>query len=286
MYTGRKNAMGNVKRATHKYAMTDFDTRDDIEAADRIVIRTSSSDDKIPDLTGLEHKVVGAILINQGINELPDVLKTMPNLEFINVTDNHLAYLPDWICKFKKLHTLKIVNNKLYSIPQCISELHNLQNLIVPDNRLTYLPESIVLLPKIDTIDISKNKIAEFPFGFESLEKVKVLKVAKNPLKSLYHLSLSQINAMDEIKPDDLPEELTDSVIECNRKNYTGCKVLTEYYRDSIGTMLRDVFDHQRVTHRQYNRLCRELEVNENLYAIFDNFLPRNISDKLLECIL
>ncbi|MBE9215760.1 leucine-rich repeat domain-containing protein [Plectonema cf. radiosum LEGE 06105] len=67
----------------------------------------------------------------------------LQNLNYLNVSNNQLEYLPETIGNLKNLEHLNLIGNRLTQLPQSIGNLCGLKSEIdAYDNPLNGLPES------------------------------------------------------------------------------------------------------------------------------------------------
>src|SRR4029077_15248297 len=84
-----------------------------------------------------------------------------------------------------KLSSLDVSDNDLGKLPEWLGQLHNLMSLDVSGNALKVLPDSIKNLRNLIFFHLDKNSIARIPS--ETIQ----------PLTQLYHLSLTD-NPLEE----------------------------------------------------------------------------------------
>ncbi|KAL6256457.1 hypothetical protein P5V15_012570 [Pogonomyrmex californicus] len=78
------------------------------------------------------------------------------NLSFLDISNNSLIKLPEYIIKLDALVELNISHNDIRILPHNIGKMKNLKILNLSHNSLTYLPIEILNL-FLETIDVSMN---------------------------------------------------------------------------------------------------------------------------------
>lgn len=109
------------------------------------------------------------------------------DLEFLNLSNNNLNFLPDGIGKLKSLRDLKLSNNQmqLSELFINISNLPRLRSLWLDSNQIQSIPFEINLLDKLVFLYIDDNLLSEFPKEINRLEKLVVLHASGNNFKKL-----------------------------------------------------------------------------------------------------
>lgn len=118
------------------------------------------------------------LYLNQ-IQEIPNFIFSLPDIEFFSWGLSKITELSDEICKWKKLKWLSLVANKLRYLPDGICTLQNLQALRVHKNNLCKLPENIGDLQNLEQISLYSNNLKSLPESFRKL-KLKKCNLAYN----------------------------------------------------------------------------------------------------------
>ncbi len=140
--------------------------------------------------------------------EWPAALFQLQNLEYLNIQENNLNFIPEEITHLKKLKILDIRNNQISNLPTNISQLPNLEKLYLGQNNFEAIPESIkyctsLLLidftenfikdgcqyllesPSIKNIYLRGNQIKSFPFEYLMNKQIEELNIQENLISSL-----------------------------------------------------------------------------------------------------
>ncbi len=99
----------------------------------------------------ISHNQIGNI---SGLNQLK-------NLQYANLSDNHIVELPPEIHQLKKLISLDLSNNQLLYLPRTLSGLTKLEELNLENNNIGSLPPYLYRLRKLKTLNLSGNPIGE-----------------------------------------------------------------------------------------------------------------------------
>lgn len=82
------------------------------------------------------------------------------SLHKINLTGNHLEYLPYPLIALRGLVDLNVSTNLLTQIPTAIKALHRLRNLNISSNKLESVPSAVGAM-KLEVLDLSGNAFLE-----------------------------------------------------------------------------------------------------------------------------
>jgi len=88
------------------------------------------------------------------LGELPKDFSDLYWLEELDMTNNKLIHLPEWIGKFPKLNFLELSANELTSLPDSIGNLSKLKKIYLDNNRLQTLPETFGNLKSLEEFQL------------------------------------------------------------------------------------------------------------------------------------
>jgi hypothetical protein len=89
------------------------------------------------------------------LTELPAEIKSLENLNTLNLSYNQLKSLPDWIGGLRRLRELDISgNNHLKSLPGSLGLLHDLEELDISGTSLGKIPKCIRRLKKLKALSL------------------------------------------------------------------------------------------------------------------------------------
>jgi len=100
----------------------------------------------------------------------------------LDLTGMNLDEIPESITNLTQLEELYLGSNQLSYLPEFIGTLTNLKILWADSNQLTRLPESIGKLTKLHTLVLAINNIDRLPDSFKNLKKLKLLHLLSNPV--------------------------------------------------------------------------------------------------------
>ncbi|XP_030579431.1 PH domain leucine-rich repeat-containing protein phosphatase 2 [Archocentrus centrarchus] len=134
-------------------------------------------------------------MLHASSNRLTTVnIYPVPNqLTHMDLSQNLLEYLPDWVCDCRKIEMLDITSNLLSELPS--SRLLNslsLRKLLTGYNHLQRVPDLLDHVP-LEALDLQHNMLAELPESlFLKALNLKYLNVSANALESIPPSSQSE----------------------------------------------------------------------------------------------
>ncbi|OAF70032.1 hypothetical protein A3Q56_02208 [Intoshia linei] len=79
----------------------------------------------------------------------------------LNLSNNRVEFIPEYIGNLYKLEVLNCSNNKIKKLPNSIGKLQSLQQLLAAQNLIIDLPNEIGRLYRLVTMDLDKNPLSE-----------------------------------------------------------------------------------------------------------------------------
>ncbi|KAK1347741.1 hypothetical protein LUQ84_003002 [Hamiltosporidium tvaerminnensis] len=140
-------------------------------------------------------------LSKHNLYEIPEVVLTKTDLNWLILSHNRLSFLPPQISHLKNLTRLALNDNRLITINPSIGSLTSLTWIDLTRNNLSSLPSSLKNLKNIHGLGLSENNFSTIPppifylfslkkFGFFSNRLTQIPPQIKN-LKNLTKLDLS-----------------------------------------------------------------------------------------------
>lgn len=123
-------------------------------------------------------------LMNNLFERMPSCIctgETAKRITLLDMTNNHIKYLPITFAHLKNVHTLRLDGNQVSFLPSTFGQLRTLKCLHLSNNELKILPWSFSLL-QLDVLDLSGNC-----FGSEDEIKFNVQPLA--PIPPLFELA-------------------------------------------------------------------------------------------------
>lgn len=117
----------------------------------------------------------------------------VPNqLTHMDLSQNLLEYLPDWVCDCRKIEMLDVTYNLLSQLPSRLLNSLSLRKLLTGNNRLQRVPDLLDHVP-LEALDLQHNRLAELPESlFYKALNLKYLNVSANALDSIPPSSQSE----------------------------------------------------------------------------------------------
>lgn len=123
-------------------------------------------------------------LEHNALISLPSGLANCWGLRQLNVANNHLDTLPDYLY-WRALEDLRLAHNSLTELPTSFEGMDQLRTLTLAHNQLIELPIGVTTLPQLTYLDVASNGVQSFDMADEGWEQLRQLYVEDNRLKGL-----------------------------------------------------------------------------------------------------
>lgn len=117
------------------------------------------------------------------IRRLP-IRGNIPKLREITLDNNPVEQLPETIGELTDLEGLYVINGRLSSLPVSIGNLTKLKDLTLSGNRIRSLPDSIGNLTNLTALNLAYNNLESLPSGIANLTNLEVLDLTGNRLRT------------------------------------------------------------------------------------------------------
>jgi Leucine-rich repeat (LRR) protein len=143
----------------------------------------------LPDNFKNLRKINHVSLVNNPELDFAQVFLLMKDfdMEFLNLSHNNLAELPEEISKIKRLRDLKLSYNhiQLSELFLNLAELPKLRSLWLDNNRIETLPPEIAAIRRVVYFYIDDNKLSDFPKEMSQMDRLLVMHAAGNNFNEL-----------------------------------------------------------------------------------------------------
>jgi internalin A len=133
----------------------------------------------------LRNGATSLILSNSDLREFPQSLRYFTRLQRLNLSNNYLTTLPEWIAELKNLEELILFGNSLAQLPDALGQCPRLRCLSLSNNHLTTLPVSLAASTELQELYLAANAFSEFPESLTGLPKLRVLTLGHNDIETL-----------------------------------------------------------------------------------------------------
>lgn len=153
-----------------------------------------------------ELKGIQRLKLSQQLTKLPrEILTLADSLEILDVSDNLLTDLPEWLTELPKLKIVFASNNRFTRLPLVLGRCRALEMvgfksnqivrvaeeslpeqlrwLILTDNQIETLPESLGHRPRLQKLALAGNKIKALPKSFANLVNLELVRLSANQLE-------------------------------------------------------------------------------------------------------
>jgi hypothetical protein len=109
----------------------------------------------------------------------------MSDLEYLDVSHNHISEIPTEIVNLKSLNEFLCSHNKLESLPEADSFWAGIIRLDIRNNHLRNLPNSMINLTKMTYLDVEDNFLTEFThfYKYSGLDRA-TIRLRGNPFSN------------------------------------------------------------------------------------------------------
>lgn len=116
-----------------------------------------------------------------GIVRLPREILQLRNLQELDVRENEISILHEWIDGCTQLSIFNISYNQLKELPKGLFRCRSLQDLDISHNNIKRLPREIADLKKLKIFLANNNRLSAIPDGLRSLDLRKI-NLLDNPM--------------------------------------------------------------------------------------------------------
>ena len=143
------------------------------------------------------------ITLSEQLTELPIELLTLADsLEILDISNNHLSQLPDWLTQLTQLKIIFASNNQFKQLPEVLGRCPSLEMigfkankvvnipefslpkklrwLTLTDNRITLLPDTIGNCIQLEKLLLAGNQLTTLPNSIERLTNLQLLRISAN----------------------------------------------------------------------------------------------------------
>lgn len=141
------------------------------------------------------------------LSEVPrDILLCAPNVEFLDLSRNNLATLPDWVDQLSSLKILFLSYNRFTEIPEVLGRCRSLrmlgmrnnqiehipaealpsslQWLTLTNNHISSLPDSIGRFPRLQKLLLAGNRLSTIPASLQKSESLELIRLSANTFEA------------------------------------------------------------------------------------------------------
>ncbi len=179
-------------------------------------------------------------LSNNNLRVVPDYIEKFINLEELYLNGNNIIRIPEFVSQLPMLRKLHLHNNELNAIAESIGQLSALQELYLHNNNLKTVPKSIGKLSRLTNLHLYGNELETLPESIGQLSNLEELNLWQNEFVELPD-AIGQLFKLEKLhlgknKLERLPETIGQLAnLEVLNLSYNQLKTLPE----SIGQLSR-----------------------------------------------
>jgi uncharacterized protein (TIGR02996 family) len=131
---------------------------------DEALWKVSCSSTPADELFDVDPETTELSVVERRLTALPERLRQVRGLTFLNLHGNELTGLPDWIGELTNLEYLGVGSNPLASLPESIGNLSRLKRLSCTGVKgLRKLPDGIGRIARLEVLHLSFNELEILP---------------------------------------------------------------------------------------------------------------------------
>ena len=155
-------------------------------------------------LTKLPHSLRKLYLQKCQLTTIPDFVLELPNLQWLNLSQNRLADLGnlEGFDRLASLERIVLSHNRLKCLPERIGDLPVLQEFYATDNQLSRLPDSFCSLQSLRVVACNSNRIVMLPDELGRLTNLETIEASHNRLRFLPD-SIAEITGLKRLVVSD-----------------------------------------------------------------------------------
>lgn len=134
---------------------------------------------------GREKEVERLFLPNQGLEQVPEPIRLMDNLQVLDLSHNVIRELPHWFGSLPKLRQLILNGNTGLTIIGPGELPLSLEQLSLQSMSWTFLPAGLFQLPQLKSLDLSSNQLQELTKEIPASCSLQTLILDNNQLSRL-----------------------------------------------------------------------------------------------------
>ncbi|WP_038173399.1 leucine-rich repeat-containing protein kinase family protein [Vibrio pacinii] len=119
---------------------------------------------------------------NNQLNDLPQWLADLPQLKILFASNNRFTHLPLVLGRCEKLEMVGFKSNQIVRVAE-ESLPKPLRWLILTDNQIVQLPESLGYRPRLQKLALAGNQIKALPTSFKHLHNLELVRLSANQLE-------------------------------------------------------------------------------------------------------
>jgi Protein tyrosine and serine/threonine kinase/Leucine rich repeat len=125
------------------------------------------------------------LALNCGLTQFPtEIFELAESLEVLDLSNNHLKFLPSDFAKLSKLKAAFFINNEFEEIPEIVAQCPHLDILGFKSNRIQSIRDQ-ALSPSLRWLILTDNQLDQLPAMIGNLKNLQKLMLAGNNLRSL-----------------------------------------------------------------------------------------------------
>ena len=119
-----------------------------------------------------------------GLTALPDAVRELTRLDYIDVGENQLADLPGWVTELTSLTGINLSDNRFVEIPLVLRDLIQLEALSIGECKVSNVPQWIGELRCLQSFHIGDNRLTSLPVEICDLAELRYLGGYRNRLST------------------------------------------------------------------------------------------------------
>lgn len=128
---------------------------------------------------------VDCIALREELTSVPQaILERASSVRILDLSNNRLSALPEWIAQLEQLEVLFLSNNHFSELPEVVGRVPSLRMIGMRDNQIDFVSAD-ALPARLEWLTLTNNHIAQLPPELGRLSRLRKLLLAGNRLQSL-----------------------------------------------------------------------------------------------------
>jgi len=127
----------------------------------------------------------GCESLGEFLAKLADMTDRLGGVEVVNLNENRLQEVPDFVTRLPRLSELNLYRNQLTDLPARLADVRRLKVLRLRENRFRRVPDIVFELLNLEELDFGNNPVDELPKGLSALQHLRILRLVNTEIRNI-----------------------------------------------------------------------------------------------------